>query len=119
MSNEIMQRVTGVYVTPTTSRGRSRRQRAELEQHVAYAVDQEGAVGIVKAARAQADAYAANTRVEAAAFVAQVGMARVAALSAEEGRLIAQVPLAEPRLKAVADTYAGLVASELAKLAMQ
>ena len=52
-------------------------------------------------------------RERAAAYVAHVGMTLVAQLSAEEGALIQQVPLAEPRLKGIVDAFAIQVASEV------
>ncbi len=87
-----------------------------LTREVGRAVDRVSARAVVRAAEAQGDAYVAHTRVEAAAFVAHTGMTRVADLSAEEARLIQQAPLADDRLKAIVDTYAGVVAHEVAKL---
>jgi hypothetical protein len=46
--------------------------------------------------------------------VARRGLQAVADISDLEGRLIAQTPLAEPRLKAIADTAAGAIAAEIA-----
>lgn len=54
-----------------------------------------------------------SARVKAAAYVAQVGMALTAQLSAEEGILIQQCPLAEPRLKGIVDHFALLASMEV------
>jgi hypothetical protein len=61
-------------------------------------------------------ALVAATEVRAIEFVARVGLQAVADLTSLEGQLVAQVPLAEPRLKAIADTAAGAVASELVRM---
>jgi hypothetical protein len=45
-------------------------------------------------------------RVHAGAYVARVGMIETAQLSALEGMLIQQVPLAEARMKAIVDQFA-------------
>ena len=59
----------------------------------------------------------ASARVRAAAYVAHVGMSLTAQLSAEEGTLIQQVPLAEPRLKGIVDQFALLASSEVVGMA--
>ena len=56
------------------------------------------------------------TEIRAIEFVARVGLQSVAELSDLEGRLIAQSPLAEARLKAIADTAAGAIASEIVRM---
>jgi hypothetical protein len=56
------------------------------------------------------------TEVRAIEFVARVGLQSIAELSELEGRLIAQTPLAEARLKMLADTAAGAIASELVRM---
>jgi hypothetical protein len=56
------------------------------------------------------------TEVRAIEFVARVGLQAVADLTDLEGRLIVQTPLAEARLKAIADTAAGAIASEIARM---
>lgn len=56
----------------------------------------------------------ASARVRAAAYVAHVGMTLTAQVSAEEAILIQQAPLADPRLKAIVDQFALVVASEVA-----
>lgn len=66
--------------------------------------------------RAGHHALIAGARIEAAAYVTHQGMQHVAALSAEEGHLIEQCPLAEPRLKAIVDTFAGTVAAKVAEI---
>lgn len=55
----------------------------------------------------------ASSRVKAAAYVAQVGLTLTAQLSAEEGILIQQCPLAEPRLKGIVDQFALLASVEV------
>ena len=56
------------------------------------------------------------TEIRAIEFVASVGLQAVADISALEGRLVAQVPLANERLKAIADTAAGAIASEIVRM---
>ena len=56
------------------------------------------------------------TEVRAIEFVTRVGLQSIAELSELEGRLIAQTPLAEARLKMLADTAAGAIASELMRM---
>ena len=58
----------------------------------------------------------ASARVRAAAYVAQVGMTLTAQLSAEEGVLLQQCPLAEQRLKAIVDQFAFLASVEVARM---
>jgi len=87
-----------------------------VPRRVQQAVDAQIGRGIVRAARAQADAYAAHTRVEGASYVARTGMQRVAELSADEVRYSAQTPMAEPRYRAIADAFASLVVGEVIKL---
>jgi hypothetical protein len=53
-------------------------------------------------------------RIEAAAWVTHVGLTTVAMMSSMEGQLLQQVPLAEARLRAVVDTFTGVVAAEIA-----
>lgn len=66
--------------------------------------------------RAGHHALIAGARIEAAAYVTHQAMQHVAALSAEEGNLIQQCPLAEPRLKAIVDTFAGSAAARVAEV---
>ena len=56
------------------------------------------------------------TEVRAIEFVTRVGLQSIAELSELEGRLVAQTPLAEARLKMLADTAAGAIASELVRM---
>lgn len=88
----------------------------QVPRRVQQAVDAQVGRGLVRAARAQANAYAANTRVEGASFVARTGMRRVAELSAEEAQYSAQTPMAEPRYRAIADAFASVVVGEVIKL---
>lgn len=60
----------------------------------------------------------ASSRVKAAAYVAQVGMTLTAQLSAEEGILIQQCPLAEPRLKGIVDQFAFLASVEVTAMGL-
>ena len=57
-------------------------------------------------------------RLNAAAYVTHVGLTYMGALSAEEARLIQQVPLGEPRYRAIVDQFAGVVCAELAGLTL-
>lgn len=66
------------------------------------------------AARDQALIEAAH--IQAAAYVAHVAMTTVAQISAEEALLIQQYPLAEPRLKVIADTFAGVACAQVAQM---
>jgi hypothetical protein len=89
-----------------------------VPRRVVRAVDGEVGRGLVRAARAQADAYVAHTRMEGASFVARTGLARVAELTAEEARYLEQTPTraAAARYRAIGDAFAGLVANEVIKL---
>jgi hypothetical protein len=73
---------------------------------VTTAIEHEAARAVVRAAR-----------LEAAGYVTHVGLQYLAALSAEEERLIHQAPLGERRYQAVVDAYAGLVATTVARMA--
>ena len=64
--------------------------------------------------RSEQLALIAASNVRAIDFVARVGLQAVADLSDLEGRLVTQCPAGEARLKAVADTAAGAIASEVA-----
>jgi hypothetical protein len=61
-------------------------------------------------------ALEAAARVNAAAYLAHVGMTLTAKLTAEEAQLIQMVPLAEPRLRGIVDTFALLAASTVAEM---
>jgi hypothetical protein len=67
--------------------------------------------------RAGHRALVATARVHAAAYVAHVGMSQVAAVTAEEGHLIEQCPLAERRLRVLGDTFTGVVTAVIADMA--
>ncbi|MCA1707769.1 MAG: hypothetical protein LC808_32660 [Actinobacteria bacterium] len=58
----------------------------------------------------------AAERVRTIGMVAEMAMWTVAGLSNVEGQLIVQVPLSEPRLRAIGDTAAGAIAAEIARL---
>jgi hypothetical protein len=58
----------------------------------------------------------ASAKVQASGYVTHVALAQVAMLTAEEGRLIEQYPLGEPRFRVIVDTYAGMAAAEIAQL---
>jgi len=113
--SEIMRRVADALLTPVEAGGLSRRDARELQR----AVDRQAAVGIVRAAGVQADGYVSNTVVETADFVADSGLSRTARLSRREEDLIREAPLGEARYRAIVDTYASLVAREVAKLGSQ
>jgi hypothetical protein len=67
----------------------------------------------------QFPAKRAAARVEAAAVVARVGLGYAGALTALEADLLRQHgQLIENRAKLIVDSYAGMVATELASLAM-
>ena len=59
----------------------------------------------------------AAARIEAASYATHVALTHTAMLSALEGRLIQQAPLAEARMKALVDSYAGFCCQEIALLA--
>jgi hypothetical protein len=67
-------------------------------------------------ARSEQRALVDAGEVQAITFVAHVGLHAVAEISDLEGRLIAQTPLAEARLKAIGDTATGAIASEIARM---
>jgi hypothetical protein len=87
-----------------------------IPRRVQRAVNAQAGRGLVRAARVQADAYVAHTRIETASFVARTGMARVAELTEEEVRCTAQSPMAEARYRRIADAFASLVTNEVIKL---
>jgi hypothetical protein len=53
------------------------------------------------------------TRVEAQTYIAHVGLQAVGMIAVAEEEIIKRAPLAEPRVKAIADLHAGVVASEV------
>jgi hypothetical protein len=67
--------------------------------------------------RAPLPAQIATVKLNAAAMATHAALLNTALLSAEESRLISQVPLAEPRLKVIVDGYAGLAAHVIGRLA--
>jgi len=68
---------------------------------------------------AQFPARRAAARVEAAAVVARTGLAYTSALTALEAQLLQQHgQLIDARARAIVDSYAGLVATEVSGLAM-
>ena len=87
-----------------------------VPRRVQRAIDGQHARALVRAARVQGDAYVAHTRVEAASFVARLGMHRVAELSAEAMEFSGRTPLATGRFQAIGDAYAALVVEEVIKL---
>ena len=56
-------------------------------------------------------------RVQAIGVVSQIALQQVSDLSAMEGRLITATPLAEERLRLIADTAAGAMATHIARMA--
>lgn len=89
---------------------------SRVPARVQRAVDAEIGEGLVRAARAQADAFVAHTKVEGVAMVAQASMQRMAQLSADEVRFSAASPMAEPRFRAIADAFAQVVTNEITRL---
>ena len=85
-------------VTPVVSRGFGNRMPAKVTR----AVEAQAHTALVNAARIQAGAYVTHHAVQA-----------VTMLSAEEARCIEICPLAEPRLKAIVDSYTGLAAQTI------
>lgn len=96
MSDLVRRASEGLGLTPVSGR---------LPAHVSRAID-------VQTYRAMEGA----AKVRGLAYVAHVAVTEVAALSAEEGRLISQCPLAEPRLQAIVDTYTGVAAAAIARM---
>lgn len=89
---------------------------SRVPRGVQRAIECQNARALVHAARVQGDAYVAHARVEAASFVARIGMHRVAELSAEAMEFSGRTPLATGRFQAIADAYASIVAEEVIKL---
>ena len=56
-------------------------------------------------------------KIQNVTFVAKVGLFEVASLSNLEGELTKQVPLAGPRLEAIGNTAAAVIAAEIGRLA--
>jgi hypothetical protein len=78
-----------------------------LPARVTKEIERQGHHGVVAAAK-----------VQAAAFVTHQALNLTAMLSAEEGRLIEMCPLAEPRLKAIGDAFAGYAAFEVQRFGL-
>jgi hypothetical protein len=57
-----------------------------------------------------------SAKVQAAAYVTHVALSQVGMLTAEEGRMIEQHPLGEPRFRVIVDTFTGMAAAEIARL---
>jgi hypothetical protein len=76
---------------------------SRLPKAVSRELDRTGNLAMMKAAKIQAVDYVTRRALQAVADISDL-----------EGRLIAQTPLAEPRLKAIADTAAGAIAAEIA-----
>ena len=113
MGSDIMQRVAEALLGPATAgEGLPRRTAREVSR----AIDREAAGGIVRAARAQADAYVADTKVRQAAFVTHTAMTCAAELSAYEEYCVRQAPLGERRYQFLADSFTALAAHEITML---
>jgi hypothetical protein len=56
--------------------------------------------------------------VRAIEFVTHIGLQAVAEIGDHETRLLAQSPVSEARLKLIADTAAGAIASEIARMGL-
>jgi hypothetical protein len=96
--SDIVQRTTG---TPIARMGTQSR----LPSKVIRQIEQAAYNGLTTAAH-----------VQAAAFVTDVSMHYVAALSASEGTLIEMSPLAEPRLKVLVDRFTLVAATDIARM---
>ena len=98
MGNELVRRISesaGLRPAGTTPR---------VPGRVTRAVDHAAHRGLIAAAR-----------VQAAGYVTHVGLHEVGILTGLEERLIRQYPLGEARFTVIVDTYAGYVASEIAR----
>lgn len=69
-------------------------------------------------AAVQQPASDAAARIQAAGYAAHCGLVCAEILTSLESQAIQRTPLIEPRTKAIVDQYAGLVCTELAKLAL-
>ena len=99
MSNELVKRISdNAGLRPTGVQPR-------VPRHVVRAVDNAAHRGLIAA-----------SKVQAAGYVTHVALNQVAMLTAEEGRLIEQSPIGEPRFRVIVDTYAGLAAAEISQL---
>jgi O-acetyl-ADP-ribose deacetylase (regulator of RNase III) len=63
---------------------------------------------------AHGTAVVGAARVNAAAYVTHAALQFTASLTAEESRLIEQVPLGEGRFKALVDNFTGVACAEIA-----
>lgn len=113
MSNLVPRPPGGLASPSTTSAGRPSRRTS---REVARAVEQEHARGVVAAAGAQADAYAAAVTVQATIVVGQLGMTAIGMLAMEERQLAMQTPHAVNYLQAVLDSVTTVVAREISGL---
>lgn len=89
---------------------------ARMPRRMQRAVDGQIGRGLVRAAAVEANTYVAHARVEGTAFVARMGLQRVAELSHEAARFTAQSPTAAGRFEAVADAFTSVVVNEVIKL---
>lgn len=74
-----------------------------------------GVVREVELARGRGVSAAA--RVSAAAFVSHTAMGLLGGLTAEEVRLVMELPFTEPRAKAIVDTFTRLACAEIERVA--
>jgi hypothetical protein len=113
MSNLVPHPPGGLASPSTIGAGRPSRRTS---REVARAVEQEHARGVVAAATAQAEAYAAAVTVQSATMVGQLGMTAIGMLAMEERQLAMQTPHAVNNLQAVLDSVTAVVAREIAGL---
>lgn len=79
--------------------------RTRTARQMEAAVEEEAMTGVI-----------ATARVEATAYVAQTGLAHVAALTELETKLAARDPQGAERYQAVIDTFTGAVITEVTRM---
>lgn len=89
---------------------------ARLQKQVNQGVDQQAVHAVIRGAAAQADAYEAHVRVEAAAFVTSTALSLASRLSKEEEHHAIQSPHAAGRYQVLVDRFTMLAADEVTQL---
>ena len=69
----------------------------------------------LQVSRIQGRAVEGGACINGAAFVTHTALTLVGRFTAEEGRLVSQNPLAEPRYAAIVNTFVGVCCSEIAR----
>ena len=87
-----------------------------LPRYVQRTLDHDAERGLIAGGRAQADGYAAASRVVAAEDVARYGLRRVAELSAEEALYNQQAPDGAARYQVIVDSFTAVVANQVARV---